>query len=269
MITKLDRNKSDGKNRIWLRWKQRQDGKKYLVSDALQGRLDEQELEIVLTDDSERTVSRFPVFQQKAGTYGCYSEYMTRHGCACCSLTTLLAAFAETYRTLRPEETIAVVEKSCFGEMIWKKNYSRPMALQMPVSLYGISRILTECKVTHQYVGHFVDETALLQIHAHLQTGRPVVVETSRMKRKNGRIVKWFDKRFAGSYHTMILLGEDEEGQVFFTDSATRAWSGQWQRLKKAALPELLSYMFPQKNTDDTHVYFSKRKNTGGYILMG
>lgn len=260
--------KSDGKNRVWLRWEQRQGGKRYLVLDTLQGQLDGQELEIVLTDDSGSPVQIFPVFQQKAGNYGFYSEYMTRHGCACCSLTTLLAAFVPAYRTLRPDETVAVVEKKCFGENIWQKNYRRVMARQMPVSLYGISRILTDCKVPHRYIGDFVDETAFLEIRQHLQTGHPVVVETSRMKRQNGKIVKWFDKRFAGSYHTMILLGEDENGQVYFTDSATRAWSGQWQRLKKAGLSELLSYMFPQKNVEDTHVYFSRRRNTGGYILM-
>lgn len=269
MMTEKDMNQSDGKNRIWLRWEQREEGKKYLVPDARQGRLDEQELEVILTDSSGSPTHMFPVFQQKAGTYGLYSAYMTRHGCACCSLTTLLAAFVPAYRALRPEETIAVVEKNCFGEKIWKKNYSRSMARQMPVSLYGISRILTDCKMAHRYVGHFLDETALLEIRRHLETGCPVVVETSRMKRKNGRIVRWFDRRFAGSYHTMILLGEDENGQVYFTDSATREWSGEWQRLKKAALPDLLSYMFPQKNVADTHVYFSRRRNTGGYILMG
>lgn len=46
----------------------------------------------------------------------------------------------------------------------------------------------------------------------------------------------------------MILLGVDEEGQVVFTDSATRDWAGEQQRLKRAKLPELISYMFPQKN---------------------
>lgn len=210
----------------------------------------------------------FRVFQQKAGNYGEYSEYMTRHGCACCSLTTLLEAYVPQCHDLRPDETITQVEREHFGEVVWKKNYGRHIARQMPVSLYGISRILTDFQVPHRYVGAFVDEDAMEEIYAYLRSGRPVVVETSRMKRKNGRIVKWFDKRFAGSYHTMILLGEDESGQIIFTDSATREWSGDWQRLKKARLSELLSYMFPQQNVMDHHVYFSRRKNTGGYILL-
>lgn len=45
----------------------------------------------------------------------------------------------------------------------------------------------------------------------------------------------------------MILLGVDEEGQIVFTDSATRDWAGEQQRLKRAKLSELISYMFHRK----------------------
>ena len=141
-------------------------------------------------------------------------------------------------------------------------------ARQMPVSLYGISVILKKEGISCEYVGNFEDNYAEKQIMEHLQKGSPVIIETSRMRRKSRRIVRFFDKKYAGSYHTMILLGVDEEGQVVFTDSATREWAGEVQRLKRADLSELISYMFPQKNTEDTHLYFSRKKNTGGYILL-
>lgn len=294
---------TDNKDRIILYWKKDASGRYFLSPGGKTGRLDGPELEVVIKMSEEETENQmtrttqttrtiraartktvvsedrgsggngpearvFRVFQQKAGTYGAYSEYMTRHGCACCSLTTLLAAYVPQYLDLRPDETIARVEREHFDEKVWQKNYSRHIARQMPVSLYGISRILTDYQVPHRYVGAFADDEAMEEIGAHLRSGRSVVVETSRMKRENGRIVRWFDKRFAGSYHTMILLGEDESGRVIFTDSATREWSGDWQRLKKAELSDLLSYMFPQRNTEDTHVYFSRRRNTGGYILV-
>ena len=158
--------------------------------------------------------------------------------------------------------------KKYFPEKVWHKNYSKHIARQMPVSLYGISFIFKKEQIAHRYVGAFKDAAAIEEIREHLLTGRPVVIETSRMKRENGRIVKWFDKKYAGSYHTMIILGLDESGEAVFTDSATRAWAGDRQRLKKATLEELITYMFPQKKTEDTHVYFSRRKNTGGYILV-
>lgn len=294
---------TENKDRIILYWKKGAAGRLFLASGGQTGRLDGPELEVVLAVPGEETENQmtqtirtaqairtartqslvsedkgsdgrnpmtrtFRVFQQKAGTYGVYSEYMTRHGCACCSLTTLLAAYVPQYRDLRPDGTIARVEREHFDEAVWRKNYSKHIARQMPVSLYGISRILTDCGILHRYVGAFSDQKAMGEIGDHLRSGRPVVVETSRMRRENGRIVRWFDKRFAGSYHTMILLGEDENGQVIFTDSATRAWSGDWQRIKKAELSDLLSYMFPQRNVEDTHVYFSRRRNTGGYILI-
>ena len=70
-------------------------------------------------------------------------------------------------------------------------------------------------------------EAAEKQMMEHLYKGKPIIIETSRMRRKGKRIVHFFDKKYAGSYHTMILLGVDEEGQVVFTDSATRDWAGE------------------------------------------
>ena len=242
-------------------------GRQFLRPASLAEKLDGKQLNLTITgtEGKDRT---YPIFQQKAENYGEYSEYMTRHGCACCSLTTLLAAYVPKYRDLRPDQTITQVEKKYFPEKVWHKNYSKHIARQMPVSLYGISFIFKKEQIAHRYVGAFKDAAAIEEIREHLLTGRPVVIETSRMKRENGRIVKWFDKKYAGSYHTMIILGLDESGEAVFTDSATRAWAGDRQRLKKATLEERITYMFPQKKTEDTHVYFSRRKNTGGYILV-
>lgn len=241
--------------------------RKYLSPRIPSEGLDEKLLKVEIIDGDTRRV--YPVFQQKAGTYGTYSEYMTRHGCACCSLTTVLAAFLDKYAALRPERTIENVERQYFSAEIVQKNYGKTMARQMPVSLYGISIILRREGISCSYIGNFEDEVALRQIREHLYQGKPVIIETSRIRRRGKWIASFSDRKYAGSYHTMILLGMDEEGQVVFTDSATRAWAGQQQRLKRAKLSELMMYMFPQKNIRDTHVYFSRRRNTGGYILLG
>ena len=241
-------------------------GRKYLSPILPQDGLNEKTLDVVITDgDFQKT---YPVFQQKAGIYGDYSEYMTKHGCACCSLTTALAAFVEKYVDLKPDGTISEVERKHFPEEVYKENYGKVMARQMPVSLYGISVILKKEGVPCEYIGSFEDKAAEKQIMGHLYKGKPVIIETSRMRRKGRRIVRFFDKKYAGSYHTIILLGIDEEGEVVFIDSATRDWAGEQQRLKRAELSELISYMFPQKNVGDTHLYFSRKKNTGGYILI-
>lgn len=241
-------------------------GRKFLSPILPKNGLNEKTLNVMISDGNLHRI--YPVFQQKAEIYGDYSEYMTKHGCACCSLTTILAGLVDKYKNLTPDKTIYEVEQKHFPQKIYKENYNKIMARQMPVSLYGISVILKQEGISCDYVGSFEDSTARTQIMNHLQEGNPVIIETSRMRRKGKRIVRFFDKKYAGSYHTMILLGVDAEGQVVFTDSATRNWAGEVQRLKRADLPELLSYMFPQKNTTDTHVYFSKKRNTGGYILV-
>ncbi len=251
---------------IHLNFVSDKEGRKILSPILPKEGLNEKTLDVIITDGN--LSKTYPVFQQKAGIYGDYSAYMTRHGCACCSLTTALAAFVEKYAGLKPDGTISEVERKNFPKEVYKENYGKVMARQMPVSLYGISVILKEEGVRCEYIGNFNDEDAEKQIMEHLYKGKPVIIETSRMRRKGKRIIRFFDKKYAGSYHTMILLGVDEEGQVVFTDSATRDWAGEQQRLKRAKLSELISYMFPQKNVGDTHLYFSRKKNTGGYILI-
>ncbi len=221
---------------------------------------------VEITDGVQKR--HYPIFQQKAGTYGKYSEYLTRHGCACCSLTTVLAAFCEEYAGLRPDQEIQTVEKDIFPEEIWAKNYGKPMARQMPVSLYGISVILQKKGIPCHYVRNFQDDEAEEQIREHLYQGLPVVIETSRIRRSGKGLGRFFDKTYAGSYHTMVLLGIDEDGKAVFTDSATRSWAGEQQRLKREELSKLIPYMFPCKNEEDRHLYFSKRRDTGGYILL-
>lgn len=214
-------------NHIDLKFQQDSEGKKILSPVLPESGLNESRLDVEITDENFGRI--YPVFQQKAGIYGKYSEYMTRHGCACCSLTTVLAAFVDRYRELTPDRTISEAERKHFPEKVYEENYGKVMARQMPVSLYGISVILKKEGVSCQYIGNFEDVAAQTQIMEHLYKGKPVIIETSRMRRKGKRIVRFFDKKYAGSYHTMILLGIDEEGQVVFTDSATRDWAGEVQ----------------------------------------
>ena len=133
-------------NCIHLNFVSDKEGRKFLFPILPQDGLNEKTLNVVITDgDSQRI---YPVFQQKAGIYGDYSEYMTRHGCACCSLTTALAVFVEKYADLKPNGTISEVERKHFPEEVYMENYGKVMARQMPVSLYGISLILQEYGVS-------------------------------------------------------------------------------------------------------------------------
>ncbi len=248
-------------------WEEIQKNRRYLVEDYVPENTNVPRLNVRIHDEygDSRT---FPVFQQNAMVYDDYSEYMKRHGCACCSLTTVLAAYRRHFRELKPQFTILVESDLFEGTGEWLANYSKPLARQMPISFYGISFVLRHHHIPHRYIGSFRDDEATEEIRKHLLLGRPVMIETSRIRRKNGWIVRINDKKYAGSYHTMVLLGIDMEGYVIFTDSATRSWAGRQQRLKRERLEVLIDYMYPQRNTGDDHVYFSSRRNTGGYILI-
>ena len=64
-------------NCIHLNFVSDKEGRKFLFPILPQDGLNEKTLNVVITDgDSQRI---YPVFQQKAGIYGDYSEYMTRH----------------------------------------------------------------------------------------------------------------------------------------------------------------------------------------------
>jgi len=238
-------------------------GRKVLVPQSPMTGLDDWKLDV----DVEGKV--YPVYQQNAMKYGKYSDYLNHHGCACCSLTSMLAAWSPDYAGLTPDLTISQVERKHFPKNAWNLNYRHILKKQMPVSLYGISVILTAEGVPNRYVGPFKREAALEQIRNHLYSGRPVIIETSRIRYEKGRPVDFNDRKFAGSYHTMILLGIDAAGLVVMTDSATRSWAGKVQRLKWVELPEIMNYMFPQMIKRDRHLYFHRRWCTGGYILVG
>ena len=173
-------------------------GKKFLSPSLPNSDLNGKILKVIISDGSTKRV--YPVFQQKAGVYGEASEYILRHGCACCSLTTALAAFVEKYAKLTPDQTVYEIEKKHFPKEVYEKNYGKVMARQMPVSLYGISVILKKEGISCEYVGNFEDNYAKKQIMEHLQKGSPVIIETragsfyrfcnKRMGRRSTKIKK-------------------------------------------------------------------------------
>lgn len=194
-------------------------------------------------------------------------DYVAIHGCAVSSLTTVLSAHSKKYANYTPVKTYKKLEKKVFGVRSWRANYSKSKNKQMPVSLYGITKILNYCKIKARYVRTFRDANAVKTIESHLKKGKPVIIEVNNHKQTNGRIYRAYNQKWANTKHTMVLLGMTDTGKVIVADSAYRTWSGSKQRIKFATMKNLVHYMIPSRIRSNSYYYQSASSN-GGYVLV-
>lgn len=214
---------------------------------------------------SENGVRNYRIFAQVSSTYK-KNSFIAQHGCAVCSLTTVLSGYSKKYKNYTPGKTSKLLEKKVFGTRRWNANYRKSLGAQRPVSLYGISKVLSYCNISNRYIRFFKDKSAVKQIESHLKTGNPVIIEVNNRTQKNGRFGS-YNKKWSSSKHTMVLLGMTDKGKVIVADSATRSWSGTKQRLKLTTMNELVKYMIPCKSVS-TSVYYKSVSSAGGYILV-
>ena len=219
----------------------------------------------------------FTVFKQAARTYNEYSEFLAGHGCANCTLTNMIRAYAPAYATATPDSVIATIERQVAGEEAWTENHvTKAPDDQSPLSMYGISQILSAAGVRNTYVTKFnsnmrdsSDGNAAADIIAHLKTGNPVVFEARDYNRYTGQS----DGRWTKNYHTLSLLGYFVDGRVLLTDTAGRGWykpsNGYYggQRFKIVDLKDPMSHMFSCENKPNT-IYFKGTSKAGGYIKV-
>ena len=219
----------------------------------------------------------FTVFKQAARTYNEYSEFLAGHGCANCTLTNMIRAYAPAFATATPDSVIATIERQVAGEEAWTENHvTKAPDDQSPLSMYGISQILSAAGVRNTYVTKFnsnmrdsSDGNAAADIIAHLKTGNPVVFEARDYNRYTGQA----DGRWTKNYHTLSLLGYFVDGRVLLTDTAGRGWykpsNGYYggQRFKIVDLKDPMSHMFSCENKPNT-IYFKGTSKAGGYIKV-
>lgn len=193
-----------------------------------------------------------------------YPNYIGGHGCAACAVTTVLTGYKGEGYT--PALMIEVIEKNLFGSA-YTTNYSKSDSEKMPLSLYGISQVLSSQGINNQYVRSFDDVQALNEITQHLKTGNPVVIIVKDKNRSTGKKdTTWAS---SGSKHTMVILGLTDTGMAIVADSANRASTfGTCGRLKYTSLVSLIPYMFSSSNVTSTAAYYTKESACGGYILV-
>ena len=195
----------------------------------------------VRTGVSETRVYRN--YDQGAYRYGDYSEYVWMHGCAvCCTATTIGAWYPE--EEWGPDQVISKLEPIA-DEEAWEKNYAKSPSKQMPLTLKGISRVLTLKEIPHVYISSFDKETVVKDLTQHLNKGYPVIYEAGN-----------------GGYHMMMMLGIMTDGDVIISDSVG------FDRVGTVPLDLVIRQMFSCKKEPEAS-YFSGRKTAGGYIKVG
>lgn len=222
--------------------------------------------QITVTVNADKGTRTFTVFGQHKKPWK-KDKYLKMHGCAVSSLTTVLSGYKKKYKDYTPQRVRDEVEKKALGTAVWNRNYSKTIMKQMPISMYGFSRVLNYAGIKTRYVRTFTNKSAKKQIKKHLKTGNVVVIEANNRTQKNGRFSRKTTTRWALGKHTMVLLGLTDTGKVIVADSSQREWSGKQQRIKFTTVKEIVKYLIPCTSSVKTN-YFSSTANSGGYVLV-
>ena len=230
-----------------------------VITDSYTGKATD--FSILTANGTQRT---YRLFKQNAHNYPRYDSYLAWHGCATCSLATVLGAYNDNYTGVLPSSVIDGVEKQYTSNKDWTREHvNRSLRGQMPLSLHGISSILKSSGVENNYVRTYTESEARRDILSHLKTGNSIIFEVRQKNNRTGKKTK----RWTNSYHTMVLLGVLTNGKVLLCDSVDRSWYNGGQRLKTVELSDIMEYMFPCTTFSES-MYYNGASSDGGYIKI-
>lgn len=219
------------------------------------------------------TLYKYKIYAQgDSANYFTRADYFKSHGCSTCTVTSLLNAMAPAVQDYSPDNVVDYLEPAIFGPDAFNSNFSRILTSQMPISMYGITRMLDYYGISYTHRWYYSsDEAAIAEIEEHLKTGDPVIVTTTKL---NG------DTKWAGSKHTMLLVALLGDDKALLCDPANKTVRG---RLKVASLKDLMNYSYSAYENDNNYLvkkpYFTSTNSTlnirgdkycgtGGYILV-
>lgn len=230
-----------------------------VITDSYTGKATD--FSILTANGTQRT---YRLFKQNAHNYPRYDSYLAWHGCATCSLATVLGAYNDNYTGVLPSSVIDGVEKQYTSNKDWTREHvNRSLRGQMPLSLYGISSILKSSGVENNYVRTYTESEARRDLLSHLKTGNSIIFEVHQKNNRTGKKTK----RWTNSYHTMVLLGVLTNGKILLCDSVDRSWYNGGQRLKTVELSDIMEYMFPCTTFSES-MYYNGASSDGGYIKI-
>ena len=163
-------------------------------------------------------IYNYKLYHQKSSTlyykYPKWKKYIQIHGCSTCALTGVLNATVPKYKNYTPDMVLEEVIRPVVGKASFNYNFSKPLMKQMPISLKGISKVLTANGVRNKYVYKYTQKSARKMIKKHLKNGNPVIFYMSK-------------STLTPNTHAMVMLGLDKNGRVITGDSVHRS-AGMW-----------------------------------------
>lgn len=209
-------------------------------------------------DEYQFAGKTYKMYCQFARNYAGYNDYLASHGCTVTTLTAILRAYAPECENWTPYETITIAEKEAAGDERFDANYSKSPKKQMPFTFLAATQILDRYGIEHEYEPYFESDEALKEdILQHLHTGKPVMFVISQKNRAtNKKSRKW-----TMSYHTMLMIGTDGQGNVLMGNPAGS------QRLQLVSLDEMVNYMWSCTDEPDGF-YWNGESRCGGYIKI-
>lgn len=200
----------------------------------------------------------YKMYCQYEKNYTSYNKYLASHGCTLTTLTCVLGTYVPKCKTWTPYETLTIAEKKAVGTKAFKKNYKKKLEKQIPISFYCVSKILKTYGIDHQYKKTFTSDAAVKKdIRQHLKNGMPIIFVISRYNRATKR---WSDE-WTGSYHTMLMIGIDENDNVLIGNPAGS------QRFQLVPLDEMVNYMWSCTKSPN-NLYWNGKNRCGGYIKI-
>jgi hypothetical protein len=206
----------------------------------------------------------YRLYYQKSSALNKSNKYLKEHGCSTCALTTILRATVPELAGYTPNQIRTKVIKKVAGSKVYKDNFSKKLDKQSPISLYGISVILTEYGVKHKYVYSYTKAGAKAELKKHLSNGDPVIFfSKGKLYTKNGYA------------HAMLMLGLDKNGNAIFGDSMKQKglWGaknygllkyGQAKKPNSNSIKNVVKYLKAPADNNTTGFFNGKL----GYILI-
>jgi len=200
----------------------------------------------------------YKMYCQYSRKFKGYNGYLASHGCTITTLTSVLRAYVPECSEWTPYETITIAEKKVVGSKAFKKNYSKSLPEQMPITFNCITKILDKYEVDHEYVYKFSSDKAIKKdIINHLKSGKPIIFVISQLNRQtNIKTDKW-----TGSFHTMLMIGVDDNNRILIGNPAGT------QRFHIVSLDEMINYMWSCSKTPN-EIYWRSKARCGGYIKI-